>query len=439
GPWWFTRSFFSPLIAAVLSLLLLRFLAREANPRVGFWVVMTAAATPLLTVGSNLMTIDPLSVLFWSGAMISGWYAVQRDSTRLWLWTGLWMGFGFLSKYTALLQWICWAVFFILWKPSRVQLRRKGLYLALAINLVCALPVLVWNYQHGWITVIHVASDGGWGQAWRPTLRYAFDFIGSEFGLLNPVFFAAAVWAAIAFWRRHPANPLLVYLFSMGWPLFLFYGLYTLRSRVLPNWIAPSVLPMFCLMVIYWESRWRAGQARVRTWLAVGLTIGMAAVVLLHDTDLVEKIIGRPLPVKLDPLRRVRAWAETARVVDEARTRLLGEGKPVFIIGDHYGITGELAFYVPAAKAGIVTNQWVFYQSSARPDNQFFFWPGYQRRKGQNAIFVQQTDQPQPPPARLQNEFASVTPCPPDDGMRSVLYHGRVFRRFQLFECRDLR
>ena len=56
--------------------------------------------------------------------MIAGWRAIQdTGTTKDWCWVGLWMGLGFLSKYTALLQWVCWAVFFVLWPPARKHLR----------------------------------------------------------------------------------------------------------------------------------------------------------------------------------------------------------------------------------------------------------------------------------------------------------------------------
>ncbi|MEK7674648.1 MAG: glycosyltransferase family 39 protein [Verrucomicrobiota bacterium] len=426
--------FFAPVIAAVLSFILLRFLALVANVRAGFGLILITTAAPLLAVGATLMTIDPLSVLFWTAAFISGWTAVQQDSTRHWLWTGLWMGLGFLSKYTALLQLLCWAVFFVLWRPARGQLLRSGPYLALLVLGLCTLPVLIWNAQHDWITVAHLANRGGLDQTWQPSLRFFWDFLIAEAGLLNPVFFLAALWAALAFWRREKANPLLIYLFSMGAPLFLFYFLYTFRARVQPNWIAPSVLPLLCLMVIYWEKRWREGLRAVKGWFIAGVSLGVAAVVLLHDTNRIGKILGRPLPAAKDPLVRVRGWRETAQVVETARAQLLAEGKPVFLIGSHYGITGLLSFYLPAAQAGVPGNPLAYYQSSDTPQNQFFFWPGYGSRKGENAVYVQKTDAPQPAPARLQKEFASVT----DLGIREVSYRGRVLRRIQLFACRNL-
>ena len=70
-------------------------------------------AVPLLAVGAVLMTVDSFSVLFWTLAMLAGWRAVRPEArTRDWLWVGLWMGLGFLSKYTKLFQWLCWACLF---------------------------------------------------------------------------------------------------------------------------------------------------------------------------------------------------------------------------------------------------------------------------------------------------------------------------------------
>ena len=433
--------FFAPLLAAGLSLVMLQFFAREFNARTGFILLLVITATPLMSVGALLMTVDPLSVFFWTLAMLAGWRAVQeKGTTGDWAWVGLWLGLGLLSKYTELLQLLCWAVFFALWTPARRHLRRPGPYLALTINLSCALPVLIWNIQNHWSTVTHLGENAAVDSKWHPTLKYTLDFIGAEFGLLNPVFFVAAVWASIAFWRRHRRNPLLVYFFSMGAPVFLVYLLNSFRQRILPNWIAPAVLPLFCVMVIFWDTQWRLGVRKVKGWLIGGLVFGSTAVVLFHNTNLVQKLTGHYLPVKLDPLHRVREWDTTALAVEQARQGLLTEGKPVFIIANHYGMTGQITFNLPEARANVQDNPLVYCRSTERPENQFYFWPSYNRRRGENAIFVQELSRedprPQPPPARLLEEFESVT----DIGITNVMYHGEfVLRPLQLFACRGVK
>ena len=433
--------FFSPLISAVMSLFLLRFMAREFNARAGFFLVLIATAAPLLSVGAILLTVDPLSVLFWTAAMLAGWRAVQEKSTtKDWVWVGLWMGLGFLSKYTNLVQWVCWALFFILWAPARKQLRRPGPYVALLLNALLSLPVLIWNYQHHWVTVTHVSQDADAQKGLTLTLRYVGDFLGVEAALLNPVFFVAALWAAIVFWKRERRNPRLLFFFSMGAPLFLMYFLVSFHVRILPNWIAPSILPLFCLMVAYWDTRFRLGVRTVKVWLLIGLVLGFVFVGFFHNTNIAKKVKGHYLPVKFDPLHRARDWDITAQAVNHARQELLAEGKPVFIITDHYGLAGQISFYLPEARTNVQTNPLVFARSTEVPENQFYFLPGYRERKGQNAIYVRELNRadptPPPPPERLLGEFESVTSL----GVTNIYYHGNdLLRPLQLFACRGLK
>ena len=188
------------------------------------------------------------------------------------------------------------------------------------------------------------------------------------------------------------------------------------------------------MMVIYWDRRIQAGAQFPKTWLKVALVLGFVAVTLLHQPKLIGKITGKSLPT-LSPLKKVIGWKSLARVAGESRTKLLAEGRPVFIIGGHYSTTSEIAFYLPEAKAGVPDNPLVYFRTTSRPVNQYFFWPGYQNRKGQNAIYVELNRRRQPAPASILKEFESVT----DLGLREITERGRVIRTVQVFECRNLR
>ncbi len=449
--------FFSPLLAAVMSLLVLRFMAREVGGRAAFCLLLITFATPLLVVGSILMTIDPPLVLCWMWAVVAGWRAVQADGkTRDWLVVGLAMGLGFLCKYTAMLQLVCWAIFFALNKPARCHLRKSGPWLALLVFGICTLPVVIWNSQHGWITVSHVAGDAGLHSQWKPTLNYFFEFTGAEFGLLNPIFFIAALWATVAAWRHRQEKPLWFFLCCMSAPVFLGHWLYSLHSRVQPNWIAVAVPPMLCLMVAFWNESRR----RVKPWLAAALLLGVVASVFMHSTDLLGRLAAHKLPGDKDLSHRVRGWRETALAVESERAQF---DTNAFIIADHYGATGLFSFYSPPARAAAQARAPLVYCiDSDAPMNQFYFWDDYNyraHRLGGNALFVLRLDPyplekgwlgkwlrhqqifaqvppPKPVPERIAAEFETVTNL----GVREIsLPDGRVFQRVQLFGCYHLK
>jgi membrane-associated phospholipid phosphatase len=452
--------FFSPVLAAILSVLVLRFIAREVGAKTGFFLVLILTATPLTAVGATLMTIDPLSVLFWTAAMIVGWRAIQeKGTTAQWLWVGVWTGMGLLSKYTNLLQLVAWPIIFACWPEARRHLRRPGPWLALGVVALASLPIIVWNQQHDWITAKHVAEGGGLDKGFTLTTKYFFEWVGAEWGLLNPVFSIGAVWAAIAVLRHLKRDRLEMFLFAMGVPILILYLPLSFHNRIHPNWIAPAVVPWFCLMVVYWSRRSAESPKLVRRALVGGLAFGLPITVLLHDTNIMAKIAGRPLPAKIDPLRRTRGWEEMAEVVG-VEWRALRERSPgAFILGDHYGTTGLLSFYLPEAAKDPKNDPQVFYPKTPDPQNQFFFFKSYLDKKGASALYVVQAElDKQPagwlgrwirgeevgepvlketggPSEELRAQFTEIV----DLGVREVRYRGRLMRGVHLFECRGLK
>jgi membrane-associated phospholipid phosphatase len=455
--------FFSPLFGAILSGIALHFIAREIGGRVAFWFLVIVNTVPLLGVGSILMTIDPPLVLCWAWALVAGWWAVQPDGqTRDWVAVGAAMGLAFLCKYTAVYQIICFGIFIALWAPARVQLRKPGPWLALLIFLLCTVPVVIWNTQHGWITLHNVADKAGAHTPWKPTLRYFGEFVGDHLALLNPIYFVGATWAAFGFWAFRRERPLMLYLFCMSAPVFFGHMLYSFRERILPNWIAPAVPGMFLLMAVYWNERQREGARYVKPLMAVGVAVGFLMVILMYDSDLIGKIAGQPLPGAIDPMRRVRGWKTAAQIVEAERESLAMQGKPAFVIGDDYAIAGECTFYSPPArKAALLKLPLVYCVDSDTPQNQFYFWPEYNyraARRGENAIYVVDIGPgklepgsminwlhhepvsvtpppPSDPPARMVSEFEKVT----DLGVREITYKDRVFHRVHLWACYNLK
>ena len=449
--------FFSPLFGAILSWMTLDFLAREIGGRKAFLFLLLTLATPLMVAGSILMTIDPPLVLCWMWAVIAGWRAMRPDGRmRDWLIVGLATGLGFLCKYSAMFIPVCMGLYFVLQPAARVHLRKPGPWLALGVFGLCTLPVIIWNWQHGWVTVHHVAGNANLNSKWHPTLQYFFEFLGAQAGLLNPVFFLGLMWACFAFWKTRKEKPLQLYLFCLGAPVFFGYWLYTFHSRVLPNWIAPAVPPLFCLMALFWSER----RVNLKPWITIGLTLGLLASAVMYDSDLLGKIVAK-LPGDKDPSHRARGWRETALLVETERAKF---DTNAFIIADHYGTTGLYSFYSPPARTAAATSTPLVYCiDTDKPENQIQMWDEYNyraHRHGQNALFVVRVEYyplesgwiwkwlehepiqygklplPRPVPTRIAAEFESITNL----GIREIKLHdGRVFQRVQLFGCYNLK
>jgi hypothetical protein len=219
---------------------------------------------------------------------------------------------------------------------------------------------------------------------------------------------------------------------------------------------------MFLLMVIYWSEWLRGGARFVKPVLVAGLVLGILIEVPMYDSDLIGRIAGDTLPGPVDPLHRVRAWNSAALLVEAEREKLEGQGKPAFIIGGEYAITGECTFYSPVARKAVALKMPLVYcVDSDTPANQFYFWQEYNyhaRRQGENAIYVEdlgpgklehgwlgkwlrhepveiEPPPPETPPAPMVNEFEKVT----DLGVRDIDYRGRQFHQLHLWACYDLK
>ncbi len=445
--------FFSPLFTAILSWMALRFVSHEVGAKIAFWFLLILTVIPLLGIGSVLITSGTPLVLCGMWALIAGWRAVQPEGqTRDWLSVGVAMGLAFLCNYSALYQIICFGIFFWLWRPARWQLRKPGPWLALGIFVVCTLPVMIWNAEHGWIALQHIKAHAG---------VYSGEFLGCEAAWLNPIFFIAALWAMFGFWKFRRERPLMLYLFCMYAPILLALALYSFRAPTKLEWIAPAVLPMFLLMAVYWNERLRTAAHFIKPVLAAGLALGFAMVVLMYDSDLVSKIAGEDLPARLDPSRRLQAWSPAAQGIEAEREKLAAQGTSTFIIGDNAALASLCTFYSPPARKAIELIPLVYCVDSDTPENQFCFWPEYNyraARQGENAIYVtdiglgrlepgwfgkwlrheEVSTSPAPqvmPPDYIVSEFKTVK----DLGVREVEYKGRIFHRVHLWACYDLK
>lgn len=370
--------FLSPLLSLGTSLLLFRLAHRLFDERVAIWTVLTASLIPIFNVGALLLTIDPLSIFFWTAALVAFWEAIDRPPGFNFFWplTGLCLGLGFLCKYTNLAELFSIVLLLALTRARRRELLGAGFWSMLAVFSLAAIPPIVWNARHEWITLAHLRARGGLDQVKGLSLSEFGQFFGSHLVVYSPLIFLGLLAAIFWSWRKAHGDFKSRFLLVFALPLLALYSFLSLREAGEANWTAPAFVSLIVLAVAEWLPRiersrgWRitAGLA-----LAVGLVLSLVTV----NTDLLRRA-GVSLSYRMDPSARLRGWRTGAQLVADLRREMENAtGKKVFLIADRYGTAASLSFYLPEARTEGPGHPPVYAPESQVPENQFYFWPKY--------------------------------------------------------------
>jgi hypothetical protein len=451
--------FWSPILGAATSLLVYYFTRKLFSERAGFWAVIALNAIPLFNVGSLVMTIDPLSIFFWTAAMFTFWLALERSPRSIWLWpaTGFLIGLGFLCKYTNALELVSMLLVLALIPRHRREFKRRGLYLLLGAFVVCLVPPILWNAQHAWITLAHLRSRGGLDQSFGIRPLEVLGFLGAHFLIFSPLLFLALAWAVAANWRRARQQFKILYLVWFGLPVFVFYLLLSFNDQAAPNWDVLAFISLAVLAASYWTERLESSRA-ARRFLSVAVLLGLGLSLFALDTDLL-RTLNIPFPHHRDPADRVRGWKSAARAVEKIRADLeLKMGEQLFIIADQRDRASEMAFYFQPRRVEGPGHPPVYIVESQDISNQFSFWPRYDEFveappdsplpegevyteegginsfAGRNALYVQSGKSPLVP-HNIRAAFQSVERIDTIEVRR----FGALVREWNVFVCRNYR
>ena len=361
------RFFF--VILSALTSWLIYLLACEVfeDRRVGFLAVLLFSLTPVYAVGGLSATPDvPLGFL-WCAFLLLFHRVLEGNSRGLALLLGLVLGAAFLAKYFALLL-IPTVLLLLLRREYRHWFRRPEFYAAGLLALLCALPVLVWNHQHRWPSLIyHLTRHGGTHFSGQNLAL----FTGGQLLYLTPIFWAGYFAALFISARRtfikgnrgysgfimdgssgprSRAGPW-VFLFHTSAPTLAFFYLVCLWTREAePHWPVMGYFPLLIaaakLLLDYWQ-RLRGRRGRLfRGTVYSGFAFAFALLVLLHIHVLTPAFQGL-IPERHRPRdlsNEVYGWPGVAERVLKIAAPLRKAGKKVFVLHYHYTKCGQLAF-----------------------------------------------------------------------------------------------
>jgi hypothetical protein len=354
------------VLCGSLLLLSLYILTKQIYRREGraLAVVAVALTFPLIAVGSSLMTIDAPYTCLWGWALVLGYHAVRGGGRWVWPVLGLVVGLGILAKYTMVLFVPSLGLFLLTSAEHRPLLRRGGFWVMSSTAAVCCLPIVVWNAQHGWVTVLHLLGHGGIGLTdpnqpppWLGPLIY----VGQQCAMLLVFWFVAWVAAMIAHRPWHEPDAGKRYLWWLSAPMFLAFLAFSPKNGGGEmNWPVTAYLSGLVLAAGWLEGQFVSATVWRRRLAWGGLTaaclVGVVLTGFIHYSDRLYPLMTRfmrppkeesDFPIRrLDPTCRLRGWRDLGAQVDLLRALVRQEeGQDPVLAGSTWSLPGELGVY----------------------------------------------------------------------------------------------
>jgi dolichol-phosphate mannosyltransferase len=309
-----------------------------------------AQILPFFFLSGMLMTPDAPLTAAWAASLYFLERALIGGRSAAWIWVGLSVGVGLLSKYTIGLLGMAAFVFMLVDPPSRRWLRRWEPYAAVLIAAAVFAPVLIWNSQHGWASFVFQTSRR---LAERP--RFSLHkLVGGALVLITPTGLLAVASAIIGgrpgSTSANGTAPLLrpwrFLQMAVLLPLSVFV-VFSLRHEVKLDWTGAPWVAALPLMAFGLATAHGEGP-RARRWLRAAWPPTLVIMLLVYSAGFYHLVLGIPglgytNHTELVPVE----WRDFGRQIDaiaDAGRRKYGD--KFLVVGmDRYAIASERAFY----------------------------------------------------------------------------------------------
>jgi dolichol-phosphate mannosyltransferase len=327
-------------VAAFFSYRLTRNLFGEESALVALVLLQVM---PFFFLAGLLMTPDAPLTAAWSATLYFLERALLGGQARAWLFAGIAIGLGLISKYTIGML-VPVAFLFVLLDPgSRRWLFRWQPYVALVIAGLIFSPVIVWNAQHEWASFAFQTSRR---LAERP--RFSLHrLLISALVLLTPTGFLTLCASRLG--GRPRERRWLFLQLAVLVPLSVFV-VFSVRHDVKIDWTGAlwlGAVPALAASIVEFG---KPGVQGLRRWLHSAWGPTAVIMILLLGTGLHYLALGLPGVGYSNHLELVPVgWRDLGRQVQAKAAELRQETglEPVIVGMDRYELASQLTFYAP--------------------------------------------------------------------------------------------
>lgn len=175
---------------------------------------------------------------------------LKKDSGRiyrLWILTGICLGFATLSKYHVLFMFAGVFLFIATNKKQRHWLTHPGPYLAIVITILMAAPVLWWNYKNYWVSFVWQGERAGTrDEAFALHPDWLARSIGGQAVWLLPWIWFPTIRQLVITWKQR-AQAIYGFTFWMAALPIIFFTIIAIWADLQYHfhWQAPGYMMLF--------------------------------------------------------------------------------------------------------------------------------------------------------------------------------------------------
>jgi len=386
------------------------------TPWLGFFsVALLQSGLMFQLIGLSMLPDGPLLLLGLLTLLVL--HGVLTDNRlHQWLWLGVLLGLGGLSKYTAIT--LVFTVLLAMRLGGIVRaLRSVGPWLAMLLASLLILPVLYWNYKHEWISFLYQLHHGTGNPVW-----YFQKFALSQLAQLvvyGPgiyVFGLIAVVAGAREWRE----PGVWLCLSLAMPVLVLFGWNSGYQMTLPHWVSLGWAGLIPLTARWLQHNWDKG--RIRFSVGVSAVYAMLLIVVVFSEFLMSWI---PFRDNQNPLRDLYGWPQAAQRAAELREEIADKpGSQPLLFTDNWTYASRLAWYGRPNHVQVLDTRY----------DQFDIWFG-SPQDGARGILVTWPESKSSPAVGGAGRFSE---CALRDTL-PVILHGRLLSTFSFYACHGFR
>jgi len=303
------------VLAGTAVLMVLEQMLPKKNDPLFFAIVCSMA---ILQLGSFMSLPDIPMMLFTALYFLIYRRFLNNANVVNTILMGLIIALMLYSKYQTVLI----VLFTIISNPG--ILKRYQTYLFVFIELLCFLPHLLWQIQHGFISVQYQLIERHTGNSYK--FAYTLEYLTGQILFAGPFAGPILLWSAFAYRAGNLFEKALKYTLA---GIYGFFLVMTVKGRVEANWTAPVFVPLIILSFLYLRSK-----TSVSKWIFRLAPVTVICVLILRTYLALDVVPIRWLAK--DEVHGNQEWSDSIRKK--------AKGLPVFFI-DSYQKASLYWFY----------------------------------------------------------------------------------------------